>query len=315
MNLKIIKNLLKKAKNPIDLRDFLLYKLCAIIYRKNNGFYIFDESWDNLIILDACRYDTFEEQYIKRKMHGQLTKKISRGDHTISFLLENFTKDYYEDIIYLTANPYVNRYLKDKFFKIVSVWKDGWSEEYHTVLPETMYNYTINTFLRYPDKKYIIHFMQPHFPYIDSNIVDKSLEKFRDPNFTGENYKLSKDVKKSIWSLYSADIYAMIEYKNHLRMYKKNLNLTLPYVENLINLLPGISVVSADHGEAFKEKMHPLVPFNFYGHRRGIRMPSLINIPWLIIKPEEKDKTMRNKLLEEELIRNKVNKLKKQGLV
>jgi len=315
LNLKIIRILLKKVKQPTDFRNFLLYKLCSILYRKNNGFYIFDELWDNLIILDACRYDVFEEQYLKRKMKGDLVKKISRGDHTISFLLENFSKDYYNDIIYLTANPYVDRFLRDKFFKIISVWKDGWNEKNHTVLPETMYNYTINTLLKYPNKKYIIHFMQPHFPYINSNIVDKSLEKLRNPKFSKEKSTQKKTLKTSFFSLYSADIYAKIEYKNHIRMYKNNLKLTLPYIESLINLLPGHTVISADHGEAFKEKMHPLVPFNFYGHRRGIRMPSLVNVPWLTVKPEEKDTFIKNNLLEEAIIKKKVNQLKQQKII
>jgi len=47
-------------------------------------------------------------------MKGTLEKKKSRGAHTISFLSENFKNKRYDDIVYITANPYVDRYLKKK---------------------------------------------------------------------------------------------------------------------------------------------------------------------------------------------------------
>ena len=85
-------NFLKSWKDPISLRNHLIYKLVSILYRQNNGFYIFDELWDNLIILDACRYDTFKEVFTTRKITGNLELRISRGAHTTSFLRENFQK-------------------------------------------------------------------------------------------------------------------------------------------------------------------------------------------------------------------------------
>ena len=68
--------------------------------------FILDEDWDNLIILDACRYDFFKEEIEKRQIDGYLKKVISRGSHTLNFLKENFTEDYYNDIVYITANPH-----------------------------------------------------------------------------------------------------------------------------------------------------------------------------------------------------------------
>ena len=174
MKASSIRNIIKNWKHPYFVRNALLYKFLSILYRKNNGFFIFNEPWDNLIILDACRYDFFEEQFNKQKIGGNLEKKISRGCHTISFLSENFNKDKYNDIVYITANPHVDLLLKDKFYKIVSVWKDGWDEKEKTVLPETVYEYSLDAIAKYPKKKKIIHFMQPHYPYIGYNIRDNS---------------------------------------------------------------------------------------------------------------------------------------------
>ncbi|MFW9828928.1 MAG: hypothetical protein ACFFEY_15165 [Candidatus Thorarchaeota archaeon] len=222
--LRIIKN----WKNPYFARNAILYKLISFIYRKNNGFFLFSEKWDNLIILDACRYDTFEEQFKKNDMEGNLDKKISRGCHTISFLLENFKKSKYEDIVYITANPHVDLLIKDKFFKVISVWKDGWSEKEHTVLPETIYEYTLDAIAKFPEKKKIIHFMQPHFPYIGFKLKEDSSEIFRNAVIKGKDVKLKKNYSDKLFSWFSLDLYAMIKRKDHFKLYKKNLEIVLP---------------------------------------------------------------------------------------
>ena len=295
-------NILKNWKNPFYLRNVFIFKLFSIIYRRNNGAFIFDEDWDNLIILDACRYDIFEKEFRKRGMIGTLQEKKSRGSHTISFLLENFRKDRYDDIIYITANPYVNKVLKNKFFKIISPWKDQWDEVFHTVLPQTMYDLTIETALKYPNKKLIIHFMQPHFPYIDSkyshiNIRDLSKSIYN----TNSTSKIKK--KNSLLVIYCAKFYTTASRTTQINAYKKNLELVLNHVEKLINFLPGITVISSDHGEAFGEIIHPLLPIRYFGHHRRIKMPILLKIPWLRIKPEEKDFQYQKEIKEKQKIK------------
>ncbi len=92
--MKIRKYTFKIFKNWSDLiwwrNIFLYYILSPLLFKKNNSFYIFSEPWDNLIILDACRYDVFEEVFKKRNMKGKLEYRISRGSWTVEFLLENF---------------------------------------------------------------------------------------------------------------------------------------------------------------------------------------------------------------------------------
>ena len=71
--------------------------------------------FDNLIILDACRYDLFEAEIKNFNIKGKLEYRISRGSNTGYFLRENFEhKDLQpilKEIIYITANPLVNVYL------------------------------------------------------------------------------------------------------------------------------------------------------------------------------------------------------------
>ena len=55
----------------------------------------------------------------------------------------------------------------------------------------------------------------------------------------------------------------------------------LNHVTDILNKLPGKSVVSSDHGELLGERLRP-VPIRGYAHPRGIRHPSLIRVPWAV---------------------------------
>lgn len=104
-------------------KDVLIYYSSKILYLRNNGIFVTREKWDHLIILDACRYDVFVEEIKKRKLYnmGKLEYHISRGASTPEFLLENFSGGLFEDIVYITVNPYVDLLLKGNFHKIIPV--------------------------------------------------------------------------------------------------------------------------------------------------------------------------------------------------
>lgn len=161
--------------------------LRRIMFRNNEGVYIMNEDWDYLIILDACRYDVFENEIKHRKLAkiGKLEYRISRGSDTSTFLLENFKGKYYDDVVYVTANPFVDMLVKDSFYKVIPVWNKGWNEKYNTVLPSTVYEYALNALRKYPNKRLIIHFMQPHHPFL-------SLCEIKDEGF---KYQVEKAIK------------------------------------------------------------------------------------------------------------------------
>jgi len=311
-SIQIIKEIIA-ADNLFDSYYIFLRKIInLILYRRNKGSNFLDKEWDNLIILDACRYDVFKNLYLKKKNKGTLHKMLSIGTHTVEFLLKSFKKEKYDDIVYLTSTPYVEMYCKTKFHKIISVWKDGWDPQYFTVLPETMYYYAFDALVNYPNKRLIIHFMQPHFPYIGYSRDDLK-ENFK------ENIKKRIQIndqidfynakfKKTPFSIYTIRLFRLLKNEFQINCYIKNLKLVLPFVERLIEILPGTTVVTSDHGEAFGDKIHPLLPIKFYGHDFNIRIPSLVNIPWLLIKSEEKDVNAKNELRKILLERIKLNK-------
>ena len=145
--------------------------------------------WDYLIILDACRYDYFEKVY-SEYFQGNVKKVLSPGNWTLEWL-NNIFSSYYKDIIYISANPYINSKIsvgkgglgydaRKHFYKIVDVWDFGWDESLTTTPPKEVNETFFKYFGKYKNYKYIIHYMQPHAPYIGnrySKYINKTLAK------------------------------------------------------------------------------------------------------------------------------------------
>ena len=100
---------------------------------------VFAEDWDNLLVLDACRYDMFERY---ADLPGRLEYRDTRGTSTTEFLKANFAGRDLRDTVYVTANPqlYYNREEIDAdLHRVMDVWQEeGWNDEYGTVLLETI---------------------------------------------------------------------------------------------------------------------------------------------------------------------------------
>ena len=203
--------------------------LRRILFRSNDGIYIMNEDWDYLIILDSCRYDAFEEEVRHRKkVKGRLEYKVSRGTDTPSFLLENFKNGKYNDIVYVTANPFVNILLNGKFYKIIPVWNEGWSEEYNTVLPSTVYEYTLKALKRYPNKRLIIHFMQPHYPFLTlREIKDEGFRSLIIRSKTGKRIAQDKTVYHFLATGKVSKEKVLQAYKENLKIVMNSFNVLL----------------------------------------------------------------------------------------
>lgn len=289
-------------------KDFYWWKklinshvLSPLIFRNNDGTYVFDEEWDNLIILDGCRFDFFEEEVKNWDIDGKLEYRVSRGSSTLTFLRENFEDDKFrehtKEIVYITANPYVSVTLEEKFFKIVPVWDFGWSEKFQTVLPDRVYEATLKAIRKYPKKRFIIHFMQPHQPFVKLGWVGDGTSR-------GRYLALSQKAKGSlhIWELFAR---GKISKEIMIWGYKENLKITFPYLEKLIRIMQGKIAITSDHGEAIGEKIHPLIPLRVYAHPHNTRIEPLIKVPWFI----SEGKADLNEM-EKELIRLKTKRLK-----
>lgn len=112
-------------RNPhlaaMELRRILNHRIRSKSYTR-----VMNEDWDNLIILDGCRYDVFEETC---SMEGQLQPAISPASCTREWLGENFPEEY-PDTVYVSANPQTQIHgVEDRFFKSIRIWDECWDEE------------------------------------------------------------------------------------------------------------------------------------------------------------------------------------------
>jgi len=250
--------------------------------RKYNtsGVDIFYEDWDNLIVLDACRYDLFRDRY---RGEGKLEDRISRGSSTTEWLRGNFKDEKLLDTVYITANPQFYRHqdwLNTRFHAVEHIWKEeGWDESRMTVLPETTTKSALEVAEEYPSKRIIIHYIQPHYPFLteDKQPFDDE-QAFFNPDevdswiqmMTGE---LNTD-REVIW-----------------QAYQETLDRTLPLVEKIITKLEGKSIVTADHGNMVGDRARPF-PIREWGHPRGIYTEELVKVPWLVIDNERREITV-----------------------
>jgi len=262
----------------------------------NRGVFVYDENWDNLIILDACRFDTFKEL---NAIDGKLESRISRGSATPDFLLENFskhpTRSSFKDVVYVAGNPFVNWLLQDKFYKIYPVWDYGWDENLLTVTPEKVVAEALKARRQYQDKRLIIHFMQPHFPPLvgrpkgDTGIAGMRKAARENIDIDPFTFVKRKGVSPEFWDTTCDGLLARGELSKQevVALYKENLRIVLSHVTDLVKQLPGTTVVSSDHGNLFGERPGLAYPFTTYGHPRRLRVGRLIQVPWLIVVNQE----------------------------
>ena len=57
---------------------------------------------------------------------------------------------------------------KKHFYMVVNVWDFGWDERIGTVPPGEINRAVLRFYLKYPRKRFIIHYMQPHAPYLSA---------------------------------------------------------------------------------------------------------------------------------------------------
>jgi len=268
-----IEDVVTGIKNP---RRALL-ELNRVYHRKirgKTGIKVMEEDWDNLIILDACRYDLFEEV---NSIDGELTSVISGDSSTSGFLKHNFGDEYFADTVYVSANPQVQRHeVGRRFHDCIRLWETEWDNKLNTVPPENVTNAAIKVQQKYPNKRLIIHYIQPHYPFIGE--LGQTIEQ---GSITGDGVVKKDRSIGSIWDQLEA---GDVEKNLVLKAYKENLEIAFPEVERLIDNLTGKSIVTSDHG-------NELGKYNIYGHPGGVFLDSLVRVPWLTINTKTRKST------------------------
>lgn len=245
--------------------------------RGNDGESIIQQDWDNLVILDACRYDLFEEVF---PHNGELESFTSRGSNTPEFLESNFVGREFHDTVYVSANPQTERIgIEECFHAYIRLWESGWDEEARTVWPDTVADRALEAAEQYPNKRLIVHFIQPHYPFLGE--TGQTIEH---RTITGAGVLYDDTEHESVWKRLEA---GEIDEETVQRAYRENLELAIPAVKRLMEGLNGKTVVTSDHGNSFGRA-------GIYGHPRKCYLPCLIEVPWW-----EADSASRRKIVSE----------------
>lgn len=271
------RQLRKGFKWAVSSPNLLFREINRIVHTRGHnrqynpdGVDVMAEDWDNLLLLDACRYDMFKEV---SRLPGELTVRESRAAHTSEFLLGNIHQRELHDTVYVTASPMLERSRGTKYkpdlHATINVWKeDGWDKETNTVLPETMVDYALRAADDHPRKRLLVHFLQPHYPFIGD---DMTLDEQPIPDPDQSTTDIWTEIMKNQSQIDQDELWAA---------YRNNLERALPHVEQLMLELGGKTVVTSDHGNMLGERARP-VPIREWGHPVGVYTPELVTVPWL----------------------------------
>lgn len=291
----------RKYYNLINNKDY-----------NESGSNIIDEDWDTLIILDACRYDMFSEI---NSIRGDLDHRISRGSNTEEFLRGNFKYNDLSEIVYTTGNPQLYRHYEDvspNFHKIYDVWNtEAWDEDLGTVQPNLMTERSIEKIQKHRHKRHILHYLQPHYPFIGSNLESVGREMLTSPE-----QKQGNDF--DIWGMQMRGE-INISKEDIKSAYYSNLEQVLAEIEKLVDEFDRKTIITSDHGNMLGERSYP-IPIQEWGHPSRTYTQELVKVPWLTIEEEEEDRpeiTITKSTSEREIIDGSVveDRLKDLGYV
>lgn len=244
-----------------------------------SGINVSSQDWDNLLVLDACRSDMFESVVETNEFDEYRTVR-SQGSSSPDWISANFADRELGDVVYITANPWVAKEAPSSFHKIVDVWAKEQGEDGSLDTTElaqrdlatspaaTVTAQRLNTVVEevateYPNKRYIVHYFQPHAPCIgnrDGSIKDETeMDLLLHP---GKPLYEDRVNREDVWTAY-----------------EENLGYVMTHAWNLAEELGGKSVFTADHGELFGDWLWPF-PVRGYAHPQGLHHPRLLTVPW-----------------------------------
>lgn len=258
---------------------------------------VMSRDWDNLLVLDACRYDIFEQV---NHLEGNLDSVISKGSHSEEFYKRNFEGELYDDTIMISANPYTPIVAANSFFHLKTTFERSKTAENkprvskvetdegslieatHTenVHPERLNELGREAMEKYPNKRLIVHYMQPHDPYFGSTAEDIR-ESFNEEGirfrYWADPDSVSDEDPPGLMNLARNGYLSPNEM---VTIYKENLQMVLESVAELISDLDGKTVVTADHGELLGEQ----IGSKRFFHYNNMYTEEVRKVPWFTVQ-------------------------------
>jgi len=240
---------------------------------------VYEEDWDAMIVLDACRTDLMQEvsedyDFVNTDF-GTFYSLAGASDEWMD---RNFSDEYSDekaDTLMVTGNGFSEEHLEaGDFLHLEEAWRYAHDPEKGAVMPGPITDSAINLSRQHDADRIIVHYMQPHYPFLDNPDVGTDI----DPARWGEN-----DNSKDPWD----EILTGETTREEVwPMYRSNLETVMNEVEILLNNMDAEkTVVTADHGNALgrlnREDM------GVHGHERKIAVDALREVPWIETTAED----------------------------
>lgn len=239
-----------------------LRALQAVGRRLPYGTSVYDRDWDVLVVLDACRADLFRSVAPDFGLFDDISAVRSVGSSSSEWLEQTFDGNpEREQTVMVTGNTWTDRYLNaEKFAALDEVWKYAWDEEINTVPASAVTDRAIAHSRNHPSDRLIVHYMQPHHPFVPEPIVgDDGMARTGSHSNESNPWVLLRRGELSTEAVWEA--------------YEANLRYVLPEVASLVENVSGEVAVTADHGNLFGE-------WKLYGHPMQTPVPALLRVPW-----------------------------------
>lgn len=259
---------------------YLLYMKAwlAISSRYPIGTNVFERDWELLIVLDACRVDALQEVASEYDFLDSIDSIRSVASTSDVWMAQTFTGKHRAEIqrtAYISANAYAKRVIEDRelpgsanltdwdvvfpedFLLLDQAWEHQVNHTYPHMLSEDLTDRAITVGREHNPPRQIVHYLQPHEPYIANSIKqDRKMREYEeDPLGSLRDGNVSRSV---VWNAYLDD-----------------LRRCLDHVETLLQSIDADrAVITADHGEAFGE-------WRTYGHLCGNLHPVVKRVPWV----------------------------------
>jgi len=241
------------------------------LFTESGGTPIWDRSWDVVVILDACRHDLMTEVADEYEFLGSVDSFRSVGSHSKAWMEWTFAEEFRDEAqatAYVTANPFTDVVLSDDDCgRLEEVWRYGWDSELGAIPPRPVTDTAISVAREDDWGRLIVHYMQPHVPFLEYNSDGVTFAEFQDQGIE----RLGDDWNTALHRLQRGDL----SRDEFWRQYRSNLRLVLDEVAILLeNMDADTVVISADHGNALGERW-------LYGHPGGVDIPCLRTVPWV----------------------------------
>lgn len=254
----------------------------SVMSRYPYGTNVYEYDWDSLILLDTCRVDALQEvsdEFEFLPPADEISSITSIGSGSYTWMANTFTEEFADEVantVYVSANAYAEEILEvgwkpeedrgvsycnwstlraDDLMAVDQSWKYCNHIMGHPD-PEMVTKRAIGHYRQYEPDRLIVHYTQPHEPYIAQALEEGREELFDYEEKPWDYLKGGGDLDK-VWACYLDD-----------------LRMVLRHVETLLNNHDADNVIiSADHGDAFGE-------YGIYRHPTAILHPKIRNVPW-----------------------------------